>query len=90
MKDFVIFHGFTFKKKLSGKLSLNPNGNSFKERVKRVRIYITKVNESKHNYIELEMKIVRKWNLSLDKTEIISWLKDDDEEKNKVGMELHT
>lgn len=78
---FCNFSWFYIQKKLSGKLSLNPNGNSFKERVKRVRIYITKVNESKHNYIELEMKIVRKWNLSLDKTEIISWLKDDDEEK---------
>ncbi|EFO39599.1 hypothetical protein BS041_RS10675 [Vibrio parahaemolyticus] len=76
---FCNFSWFYIQKKLSGKLSLNPNGNSFKERVKRVRIYITKVNESKHNYIELEMKIVRKWNLSLDKTEIISWLKDDEE-----------
>lgn len=80
---FCNFSWFYIQKKLSGKLSLNPNGSSFKEIVKRVRIYITKVNESKHNYIELEMKIVRKWNLSLDKTEIISWLKDDDEEKIK-------
>ncbi|MDG2664109.1 hypothetical protein P7M31_24960, partial [Vibrio parahaemolyticus] len=80
---FCNFSWFYIQKKLSGKLSLNPNGNSFKERVKRVRIYIAKVNKSKFNYIELEMKIVRKWNLSLDKTEIISWLKDDDEEKIK-------
>ncbi|EGR2890162.1 hypothetical protein DLH90_24690, partial [Vibrio parahaemolyticus] len=79
---FCNFSWFYIQKKLSGKLSLNPNGNSFKERVKRVKIYIAKVNKSKYNYIELEMKIVRKWNLSLDKTEIISWLKDD-EEKTK-------
>ncbi|MDF4400852.1 hypothetical protein P3406_24225, partial [Vibrio parahaemolyticus] len=72
MKDFVIFHGFTFKKKPLIKPSLNPNENSFKERAKRVRLYIKEVKKSKYNHIELEMKIVRKWNLSLNKTEIIS------------------
>ncbi|MDF5669218.1 hypothetical protein P7M77_04405 [Vibrio parahaemolyticus] len=76
---FCNFSWFYIQKKLLGKLSLNPNGNSFKERASRVRLYIAKVKESKYNYIELEMKIVRKWNLSLDKTEIISWLKDDEE-----------
>ncbi|MDS1790007.1 hypothetical protein [Vibrio parahaemolyticus] len=80
---FCNFSWFYIQKKLSGKLSLNPNVNNFKERVKRVILYIIKVNKSKYNYIELEMKIVRKWNLSLDKTEIISWLKDDNEEKIK-------
>ncbi|HCH1503800.1 TPA: hypothetical protein NKQ18_002188 [Vibrio parahaemolyticus] len=80
---FCNFSWFYIQKKPLVKLSLNPNENSFKERAKRVRLYIKEVKKSKYNHIELEMKIVRKWNLSLNKTEIISWLKDDDEEKIK-------
>ncbi|AVF76147.1 hypothetical protein AL539_21680 [Vibrio alginolyticus] len=76
---FCNFSWFYIQKKLSGKLSLNPNGSSFKERVDWVVSYIRKVNRSKHSHIELERGIVRKWYLSLDKTEIISWLKDDEE-----------
>ncbi|WP_046874063.1 hypothetical protein [Vibrio diabolicus] len=76
---FCNFSWFYIQKKLSGKLSSNPNGSSFKERVDWVASYIRKVNRSKHSHIELERVIVRKWYLSLDKTEIISWLKDDEE-----------
>ncbi|HEQ3588148.1 hypothetical protein [Vibrio harveyi] len=80
---FCNFSWFYIQKKPLEKLSLNPNANSFTERSNRVRSYIREVRKSKYNYIELEVKIVRKWNLSLDKTEIISWLKDDNEEKTK-------
>ncbi len=76
---FCNFSWFYIQKKPSGKISLNPNGSSFKERAAWVISYIRKVNRSKHSHIELERTIVRKWYLSLDKTEIISWLKDDEE-----------
>lgn len=48
---FCNFSWFYIQKKPLGKLSLNPNENNFKERAKRVRLYIKEVRKSKCNHI---------------------------------------
>ncbi|MHA2769932.1 hypothetical protein ACXZ7F_01435 [Vibrio harveyi] len=76
---FCNFSWFYIKKKLLGKLPLNSNGQNIKKRSSEVISNIRKVNGSKYSHLELEMSIVEKWHLSSKNTEIISWLKDEED-----------